>query len=75
MLRVHDSFGGFTTFQCSVYIETPAWWACAVYPFDRPPMMVDQWIFMLVFVILGYRNMEKHLGTQDQLRFSSTDPW
>jgi hypothetical protein len=49
--------GGFLLFSGSAYIETLARWARAVYPFDFPPMMVDQWTFLLYFVWLRNRSM------------------
>jgi hypothetical protein len=59
------ALGGFLLFSGSAYIETQARWARAVYPFDFPPTMVDQWTFLLYFVWLGYRSMEQHRGVQD----------
>jgi hypothetical protein len=69
----HDRFGGISTLRSSAYIETPYQWAHTVYLFYRPPTVVDQWTFILVFVRLGHRNMEQYLGPLDLARIPSLD--
>jgi hypothetical protein len=59
------ALGGFLLLSDSVYIETLAMWAHAIYPFDFPPTTVDQWTFLIYFVWLGYRSTEQHRGVQE----------